>query len=357
MSESQATVLIVHPDETERDRMMMLLEGAGYACAGTAYPGEAISYMAQGPDLVLVDASLRDAHGNLLAARLKAANEGRMCVVLTGAASRQDMKEALEAEVCEVLPRGASDDELLAAVAEMLALKQEREADLRERESIDPVPVAVVCDNTILRRGLTAVLTGDPGLTLAGYFETVDEFLAAKIRPVPKLVLMCGSCNFVRFETGLSNVNRIAAIHPDARIAIFNQKMPVDRQIALLKMGIGGFLETEWPEEKFCDLLRRIHHGHIVAREEIMVRALRELSQEVGRRREMEPKQPEGIYLTNREKEVIRLIARGMKNRDIGRELFISEKTVKTHVNNIMKKLEVGNRIQAVHKAMEMNLL
>src|SRR5919199_2314910 len=122
-----------------------------------------------------------------------------------------------------------------------------------------------------------------------------------------------------------------------------------------IKAGASGYLLKEISIEEVSDAVRAVHAGQSLISPSMASKLLTEFATMVKRRDERT--QVPGPRLTDRELEVLKLVARGMNNRDIGQELFISENTVKNHVRNILEKLHLHSRMEAVVYAVREKLL
>jgi len=362
MKRDKACVLVVDDDRNLLESYKLVLGVAGYDFSLATNSVEAVNCVtSRRHQVALVDLRIRDEDGIELVARLKEIDPLLECIVITAYPSHETAVQALKLGAMDYLSKTAEPETILETLEDALdqrALK-EMEADAESIRSPRAVSVAVVCDNTILKRGLAEMGKRSRRILITHFYHNIPLFLKKHPTPPSNITLLCGSCNFKDFEEGLESLDKIRLTFPETRIVIFNQKLQMDRQVELLKHGISGFLETDLPEEKTEEMLLLVHDGQIVAQGSVMMRALRELSDSTKRTDVLTraPKAEPEIYLTRREKEIVKCIARGLKNREIADQLFISEKTVKTHINNVFRKLEVENRLQAINRVYELNLL
>ncbi|MGV8119521.1 MAG: response regulator [Candidatus Xenobiia bacterium LiM19] len=124
-----------------------------------------------------------------------------------------------------------------------------------------------------------------------------------------------------------------------------------------LQKGASGYLSKDISAEKVKEAIRTVYQGESLLEAKITTKLIREFVKIQGSEKIIEPQEMQGdtknIPLTKRETEILRLIARGMSNVEIGKKLFISEHTVKTHVGNLLRKLSLSDRVQAVLYAVE----
>jgi DNA-binding NarL/FixJ family response regulator len=208
-----------------------------------------------------------------------------------------------------------------------------------------PIRLLIVEDQTLMRQGLRTILDLEPGLSVAGEAASGEEGvrLAAALRP--DVILMDVQM------PGLNGVEATAAIcqaWPEARIIILTTFDRDDYVFQAVRAGALGYLLKDTPAEQLVATIQRVHAGETFIQPEIASRALRELM-----RPQAQPLEP----LSEREREVLLLLAQGLSNRDIAEKLVITEGTVKNHVSNVLAKLRAENRTQAADIARRRGLV
>lgn len=195
------------------------------------------------------------------------------------------------------------------------------------------IRVAVVDDHTIVRNGLVALLGAHADLEIVGAVGDGEAAVALCVEQRPDVVLMDLSMPGVG---GIEATRRIAAEAPGVQVVVLTSFMDRERIVEALSAGaVGYLLKDAEPEE----LIRGIHTA---ARGESPLdpRAARTM---LGAQRAPDPLD----VLTDREREVLVLVAEGLPNKQIGRRLEISEKTVKAHLTSIFRAIGVNDRMQA----------
>ena len=185
-----------------------------------------------------------------------------------------------------------------------------------------------VCDSQpILVEGLARVLASSPDLELAGAALTTEEALAALPEVAPELILVCEE-----FDTSL-NARRVAAMRsaaPRARLVLWTSVPEAQRDC--LELGFSGVLDKRGTVELLLECLRAVAQGAVWIN---------------GHAKAPEPVPRRGSpRLTRRERDIVRLVADGLKNREIAEALSISPGTVKVHLMHIFEKAGVGDRLQ-----------
>jgi len=209
-----------------------------------------------------------------------------------------------------------------------------------------PIRVLVVDDHPVVRRGIKTLLGEERNLEVVG--EAVNGLDALqKVEALqPDVILM----DLVMPEmNGIEAIERITAVHPEARILVMTSFAADDKVFPSIKAGALGYLLKDTDPE---DLIRMIHQ---VARGELSIHPsiARKVIQELNR----PPKEPlTPSPLTEREVEILQLLAQGVENKEIARRLVLREATVRTHVSNILGKLQLANRVQATLYALRRGL-
>jgi DNA-binding NarL/FixJ family response regulator len=218
--------------------------------------------------------------------------------------------------------------------------------------ALEPIRVLVVDDHALFRRGLEMVLEQEPDIEVVGEAGDGSQAVQKSIETAPDIVLMD-----VRMPKG-SGIEACRAIKeavPSAKIIMLTIS---DEEVDLyeaIKAGATGYLLKEISIEEVASAIRAVQNGQSLISPSMASKLLTEFAIMVKRGDERE--QVPTPRLTDREMEVLRLVARGLNNRDIAKELFISENTVKNHVRNILEKLQLHSRMEAVVYAVREKLL
>jgi DNA-binding NarL/FixJ family response regulator len=213
------------------------------------------------------------------------------------------------------------------------------------------VRVVLVDDEAMVRVGLRMVLTAEPDLEVVG--EAADgaaaEQVAAETRP--DVVLMDIRMPGV---DGLEGARRVLAAVPETRVVMlttFDEDAYVE---AALRAGVSGFLLKVAPPERLIDAVRTVASGGGLLDPTVTLRVIESFANTSPLRTQPAA---ELAALTEREKDVLRLIAKGMSNAEIAAQLYVGEATVKTHVSGVLTKLGLRDRVQAVVAAYESGLV
>ncbi len=216
----------------------------------------------------------------------------------------------------------------------------------------DAIRVLIVDDHALFRRGLEMVLEGEPGIEVVGEASDGHEALEQAEAAAPDVVLM--DVRMPR-RSGIEATRAIKDAVPTARILMLTISDDEADLYEAIKAGASGYLLKEISIEEVAGAVRSVFAGQSLISPAMASKLLSEFAAMV--KRQEERTQMPGPRLTERELEVLKLVARGLSNRDIGKDLFISENTVKNHVRNILEKLHLHSRMEAVVYAVREKLL
>ncbi|MFI9561780.1 response regulator [Streptomyces rishiriensis] len=200
----------------------------------------------------------------------------------------------------------------------------------------DAIKVLLVDDHQVVRRGLRTFLEVQDDIEVVGEAADGAEGVALAEQLRPDIVLMDVKMPGM---DGVEALRRLRELANPARVLIvtsFTEKRTV---VPALRAGAAGYVYKDVDPDALAGAIRSVHAGHILLQPEVAGALLSQDEANSGQGR--------GGSLTEREREVLGLIADGRSNREIARALVLSEKTVKTHVSNILMKLDLADRTQA----------
>jgi two-component system NarL family response regulator len=214
----------------------------------------------------------------------------------------------------------------------------------------EPIRVAVVDDQELFRRGLTMLLSVEEDIEVVG--EAGDGVAAAELAgtAVPDVILMD-----VRMpkRSGIEACASIKDVAPTARIIMLTVSDEEADLYDAVKNGASGYLLKDSSIDEVAQAIRVVADGQSLISPSMAIKLLDEFKQMSRPERQQVP----SPRLTDRELEVLKLVAQGLNNREIAKRLFISENTVKNHVRNILEKLQLHSRMEAVMYAVREKLL
>jgi len=197
-----------------------------------------------------------------------------------------------------------------------------------------PIRLLIVDDHTLFRQGLVSLLQMEPELEVVGEAADGEEVVRLVRELRPDVVLMDVQMPQV---DGVEATRRLLAAVPEARVLMLTVSEEDEDLFAAIQAGARGYILKNAEADELLEAIRRVHAGEAMLSSAVTLRVLEAL------RTGQIPTSPD-LPLTPRERDVLRLLARGASNRQIAETLMISENTVKTHVRNILDKLGLRRR-------------
>ena len=196
------------------------------------------------------------------------------------------------------------------------------------------IRVLIADDHAVVRRGLRTFLDLQDDIEVVGEAEDGEQAVDAAAQLTPDVVLLD---LVMPRRDGVAAIPEIRERSPRTRVIVLTSFLDDDKVIPAVRAGASGYVLKDVQPQDLVQAIRTVHGGEALLHPGAAARVMAELAE--GARRES--------ALTPREREVLALIGRGMPNKGIARELGVSEKTVKTHVSNLLGKLGLSDRTQA----------
>jgi len=219
----------------------------------------------------------------------------------------------------------------------------------------EPIRVLIADDHALFRRGLEMVLDEEDDIDLVGQASDGAEAVTVAGEALPDVVLMD-----IRMPktSGIEACRATKEVAPSAKIVMLTISDEEEDLFEAIRAGASGYLLKDIPLDEVAEAVRSVHGGQSLINPSMAGKLLSEFATLANRDTSEDRAQHVAApKLTDREMEVLKLVARGMNNRDIAKELFISENTVKNHVRNILEKLQIHSRMEAVMIAVRQKLI
>lgn len=208
------------------------------------------------------------------------------------------------------------------------------------------IRVLLIDDHEMVRLGVSSYLSIQSDVEVVGEAENGEEGYKKALELRPDVILMD---LVMEVMDGIESTKKILKEWPEAKILIVTSFIDDEKVYPAIEAGASGYLLKTSTAHEIANAIRATYKGERVLEPEVTTKMMEQLS---NRNRHVLHEE-----LTNREQEILLLIAQGMSNQEIADELFITLKTVKTHVSNILAKLEVEDRTQAAIYAFKHGLI
>lgn len=211
---------------------------------------------------------------------------------------------------------------------------------------VEEIRVLVVDDHALFRRGVIQTIDGEADMTVAGEAETASAAIEKAREMLPDLVLL--DINLPD-GSGLSVAETLQRECPYSKIVVLTVVEDEDAVLRALKVGAHGYVLKGVSAEELVQVIRSVYRGETYVTPSMAGRLLTELTASSANRTALDPVGE----LTERERAILDLVAQGKTNKEIAAELYLSEKTVKHYMTNVLQKLQVRNRVEAALIARE----
>jgi DNA-binding NarL/FixJ family response regulator len=212
---------------------------------------------------------------------------------------------------------------------------------------MEKIRVVIVDDHPIFREGVVAILGAEADVEIVGQGMTSEDAVALAREHLPDIIILDIS---IPGEGGIRAAEVIAASFPVIKIIMLTGSDDEDNVIAALKAGAHAYILKGVAARELNKILHAVHAGEGYVSPSLAANLLSEMT---SSHKEKHIAQDGFEELTERERQILELIAVGTSNKEIGQKLFLTEKTIKHYVTNILQKLHVRNRVQAALLAQE----
>lgn len=217
-------------------------------------------------------------------------------------------------------------------------------------KAADAIAVLIVDDHQVVRQGLRTFLELHADIVVVGEASDGAAAVALALRLAPDVVLM----DLVMPQVdGIAATRQIKAQQPAVKVIALTSFAEDDKVFPAIQAGASSYLLKDVTPDDLVEAIRAVHRGEARLHPDIA----RKLMEQVAQQPVLKPPAPALANLTEREREVMRLVAQGRSNQEIARELVISDKTVKSHVSNILSKLDLADRTQLAIYALKHGLV
>lgn len=347
----KGSILIVDDDKNVLKSLSSWLRSEGFDTLTASGSSEALKLMhGKIIDVVVLDYRMSKEDGITLAKRLTEIDENLKTIILTGFPSYESAVRAMKLGIYDYLSKSTPNNKILQAIKGAV---EEREADRAAKEKDilgrNLIKIILFCDHSLIKERLENFSKNSPKFKLIKSFPAIEQIKVQNVSQEIDIALLCAGCYLKTFKDSYVVFPELYRCFPGIKPVIINENFTDKEKVELLKLGVRGFSSRDLSSKSLEKALVQIKKGEVWVSRRVTNLSLKEM---MDYNSTHQPKQVVA-GLTGREIEILKTMASGLKNREIADKLFISEKTVKTHINRIFKKLGVNNRTRAIITAME----
>jgi len=351
-SNTKPSILIVDDDSEVLISFKIWLEGEGFRVLTASNSKEALTIIEEEEiEVVLLDFRLGTENGLAVAKMLNEVDDDLKITIITGYPSYATAVESIKSGLFDYLSKGESNEKILETIKKAI---QTREKELLERGKIISkkplVKFIVICKHSLIKELLENFSLKNMDYRLIKTYNSIEYLKQKAYVPEVDIAMVCATCCVETFDRCIDFFNKLYQMIPQVKPIIFNENFSEDEKVDLIKIGVKGFFSIDMKSETLKKALTLIKKGEIWTSRKLISRAI--------------PNGPEYIKnylssnavsftLSDREKDILKAMILGLKNKEIADKLFISENTVKTHISNVFKKFKVNTRTQAILFALE----
>lgn len=213
-----------------------------------------------------------------------------------------------------------------------------------------PIKVLIADNHQVVRQGLGAILEIEENIEVVGDAGDEEETVDKTKTLNPDVVLM--DIRMSEVDGGIKATKEIKELNPKTKVLIFSSYHTTMEVVACMEVGVDGYLLKDTPSDEIVKSILILMNGGSVLHPKVSKRMMNQYQDSPGGR-----SRDAHFVLTGREQEILDLMAKGSKNKDIAQILFLAETTVKTHVGQILRKLDAADRTQALLNAIRRGIV
>lgn len=352
----QPSILVVDDDKEVLTSFRVWLSSEGFNPFTASNSAEALKILdEEHVEVALLDFRLGTENGLTAAEILRNADKDLKIIIITGYPSPETAVEAIKAGLFDYLSKGTSNEKILETLKNAI---QARKKEMQDKgEGLLRAPLLrfmVVCKHSLIKERLETFSINFPDLKLVKTYNSIDALEGVDYVPEMDIALVCATCCIDSFDKSFLFFNRFYKVLPNIKPILFNESFSNNQKVDLIRIGVRGFFSIDMDSQKLEKALMLIKNGEIWTSRKLASLAVPSGPEYL---KDYIPDDVDTHGLSGREKEILRAMVMGLKNREIADKLFISEMTVKSHINRIYKKFNVNNRARAILYASDNKIL
>jgi DNA-binding NarL/FixJ family response regulator len=351
-SDGKPSLLIVDDDNDVLTSLQIWLEGEDFRVLTALNSKEALKIIEEEEiEVALVDFRLGTENGLTVAKMFSEADDNIKIIIITGYPSYETAVESIKSGLFDYLSKGDSNDRILETIKKALLARGKYLQEKRKIVFQKPLlKFIVLCKHSLIKERLGSFSLNNPDFRLIKTYNSIKILNQKTYVPEVDIALVCATCCIETEERCFEFFKELYQMMPRIKPVLFNEDFSEEKKIDLIKIGVKGFLSIDMGSETLKKALTLIKKGEMWASRRLISIALPSGPEYL---KNYLPGKALSFTLSEREKDILRAMVLGLKNKQIADKLFISENTVKTHISNIFKKFGVNNRAQAIIFALE----
>jgi DNA-binding NarL/FixJ family response regulator len=401
----KSTILVVDDDKHVQSTLKMWLANGGMNTLTASNGSDAIKMVSENQvDAALLDFRINKEDGITIAKKLKEVDNELKIIILTGFPSYETAVQAMKFGAFDYLSKGSSNEKIFSVVKKAIT-ERERERAVRQQDTSSDrrIKMILFCNHSLIKERLENFTKNSSDFRLISSFPVLNSLSSRNLSQEIHIALVCAGCNLKNLSNAYTIFPQLYRAFPGVKALIINENLSDQEKVELLRLGVRGFCSRD----AGCDVLEKavlhVSKGELWVSRRVTQLSLAEMihyesipkssfksttktafssplastaspmsasvsaspsqfapASEFASASEYSPpptKQNRAFGLTRKEREILKKITQGLKNKEIAEHLFIRETTVKTHINRILKKLGVDNRTKAILVAMERQII
>lgn len=351
-SDNKPLLLIVDDDNDVLISLQIWLEGEGFHVLTALNSQDALKIVEEEEiEVALLDFRLGTENGLKAAKMLNDLDDDLKIIIITGYPSYETAVESIKSGLFDYLSKGDSNDKILESIKKALkAREKERKAKGKVVSQKPLLKFIIFCKHSLIKERMENISHNNPDFRLIKTYNSLEILNQKTCVPEVDIALVCATCCMERGERCFEFFNQLYQMIPRVKPVLFNEDFSEEEKIDLIKIGVKGFFSIDMGSETLKKALILIKQGETWASRRLLSIAIPSGADYL---KNYLPGKALSFTLSEREKDILKTMVLGLKNKEIADKLFISENTVKTHISNIFKKFGVNNRAQAILFAME----
>jgi len=349
------TILIIDDEKSVLDSFKLVLEKDGLSVFTAENSENALSILKTfNIDIALIDLKLGKEDGLAIGEIIMKRSPKTKAILFTGYPSFETAIEATKRGFFYYMEKTTSTKLIKEKIREAIRSGTSSGKDHSDKKQKSCLNFITICRHSLIVEQIKMISDENICLDHSRNFSSIREIISSGFQKETDLAMVCASCIFNGMDESIRTIKEIYILFPFIKIIIINENFTAEEKAQLLKIGVKGFFRSEMDRSEIEKALLVIRDGGIWAEREILNLAIQP---DISHISSVLARYDNNYELSIREKDVLKTMVLGIRNKDIADRLYISEKTVKTHINRIFKKLGVDSRVKAILKAKDENLV